>query len=142
MRRELDDALAVLKSVGIRPARFRAPVGIKNVFLASALAARKLQCVGWTVRSGDCLGSRAEGVVENVMRRVRPGAILLLHEGSSVPRQMRVKAISLVLESLTAQGFRCVVPRLDQLRPQAEQNPELTFNRGQTAAANPARLAD
>jgi peptidoglycan/xylan/chitin deacetylase (PgdA/CDA1 family) len=142
LSRELDDTLAVLRSVGARPIRFRPPVGIKNFFLASALKARGLHCVGWTVRSGDCLARRAEDVVERVMPQIRPGAILLLHEGASVPPQVRVKAISLLLESLTAQRFRCVVPHLNQLRSRAKQNPRLTFNRGQPRGANPASVGD
>jgi peptidoglycan/xylan/chitin deacetylase (PgdA/CDA1 family) len=112
--RELDDTLAVLCSAGARPRRFRPPVGIKNVFLAKALAKRGLECVGWTVRSGDWLARRAEDVVENVMTNVRPGAIVLMHEGSNMPRAVRVRAISLVLQSLTASGYRCVVPSFTQ----------------------------
>jgi peptidoglycan-N-acetylglucosamine deacetylase len=116
LRRELDDAIRVLFSAGVRPDCFRPPVGIKHILLAPELKSRGLHCVGWTIRSGDCLGRDAEDVVENVMRQVRPGAILLLHEGPSVPQQMRVTTISLLLESLTAQGYRCVVPGPHQLR--------------------------
>ena len=114
LARELDHALSVLRVAGAQPRRFRAPVGIKNVFLASALAERNMECVGWTVRSGDWLAQKPETVEQNVMRRVRPGAIILMHEGSSVPRPVRVEAISLVLESLTSRGFRCVIPAFAQ----------------------------
>ena len=116
VRRELDDATAVLFSAGARPTRFRPPVGIKNVFLGSELKSRGLHCVGWTIRSGDCLGRRADEVVSSVMRQVRPGSILLVHEGESVPQNLRVRVIAMLLESLTVQGYRCVLPRLDQLR--------------------------
>src|SRR5512133_1012228 len=51
---ELDRTLDVLREVGVRPEFFRAPVGIKHLFLAHALTLRQLQCVGWTIRSGDC----------------------------------------------------------------------------------------
>ncbi|MEO6002149.1 MAG: polysaccharide deacetylase family protein [Opitutus sp.] len=114
LARELDSALAVLRTAGARPGRFRAPVGIKNVFLAGALAARNMECIGWTVRSGDWLAKRPEVVQQNVMRQMRPGAIILMHEGPSVPRPVRVEAISLVLESLTTRGFRCVIPAFAQ----------------------------
>jgi len=114
LARELDDTLAVLRTAGARPRRFRPPVGIKNFFLATALEKRGLECVGWTVRSGDWLAKRAEDVVENVMTRVRPGAIVLMHEGANLPRAVRVRAISLVLRSLTDRGFRCVIPAFTQ----------------------------
>jgi peptidoglycan/xylan/chitin deacetylase (PgdA/CDA1 family) len=113
---ELDDALGILRAANIRPRWFRAPVGIKNFLLPGALAERKLQCVGWSVRSGDCLGRQPEKVVNKVMRHVRPGAIILMHEGPSVPAAVRVKAIAGVLEGLTANNYRCVLPKPDQLR--------------------------
>ncbi len=97
-------------------AGFVPPVGIKNFLLPAALAERKLQCVGWSVRSGDCLGRRPEKVVKKVMRHVRPGAILLMHEGPSVPAAVRVTAIAGVLEGLTANNYRCVLPAPEQLR--------------------------
>lgn len=117
VHRELDAALAVLTPTGVRPTRFRCPVGIKNFFLASALKQRGMHCVGWSIRSGDCLGRSPEDVIVGVVPKIRPGAILLFHEGISVPPQTRVKAISMLLDALTAKKFRCVVPRLEQLRP-------------------------
>jgi peptidoglycan-N-acetylglucosamine deacetylase len=127
LRRELDDALSVLRTAGVRPRWFRPPVGIKNVLLGGALKQRKLQCVGWTVRSGDCLGRTPEVVAANVMRKVQPGAILLMHEGPSVPAHMRVKAMELVLRSLTEAKYRCVLPSADQLLPQTASERELSY---------------
>lgn len=142
LQRELDDGLSVLRSAGARPRRFRPPVGIKNVFLASALKKRELQCVGWTIRSGDCLGRRAEDVVENVMRQVRPGAILLLHEGRSVPASLRVKTIALLLDSLAAQGYRCVIPRADQLCPPSTPSRSTVLSSSRSRAVRPAGITE
>jgi peptidoglycan/xylan/chitin deacetylase (PgdA/CDA1 family) len=113
---QLDEALAVLRESGARPRWFRPPVGIKNFLLPAALAERKLQCVSWSVRSGDCLSRNPETVVAKVLRHARPGAIILMHEGPSVPAAVRVKAIAGVLEGLTADGFRCILPKPAQLR--------------------------
>jgi peptidoglycan/xylan/chitin deacetylase (PgdA/CDA1 family) len=113
---ELDDALVALRTAGASPRRFRPPVGIKNIFLADALKARGLQCVGWSVRSGDCQNRRAETVVATVVRRLAPGAIILVHEGPSVSRAVRVRAIELLLEALAARKFTCVVPAAERLR--------------------------
>jgi peptidoglycan/xylan/chitin deacetylase (PgdA/CDA1 family) len=116
VRAQLDDTLAVLHRSGIRPRWFRPPVGIKNFLLPAALAGRQLQCVGWSIRSGDCLSRRPETVVAKVLRHLRPGAIVLMHEGPSVPQAVRVKAISLLLEALAAQNYRCILPGPNQLR--------------------------
>lgn len=126
---ELDDTIAVLRTQSVRPVLFRAPVGIKNFFLSTALKKRGMHCVGWTIRSGDCLGRRAEDVVETVMRKIRPGAIILLHEGVSVRPDLRVRTISLLLDALSAQGYRCVVPGLELMRPRVERLTQTALSR-------------
>lgn len=113
---ELDQTLDVLERVGIRPTLFRAPVGIKHLFLAHALAVRGLRYIGWSVRSGDCRAASPERLVSKIMRHLRPGAILLLHEGPSMPSAVRVKGIALLLEALAQRNLACVVPDVDQLR--------------------------
>ena len=116
VHRELDQALTVLRASGVRPRWFRPPVGIKNFLLPAALAERKLSCVGWSIRSGDCLSRQPEPIAARVMRHLRPGAIVLMHEGPSVPATVRVKAIGLVLKAITAENYRCILPKPDQLR--------------------------
>ena len=93
-----------------RPSRFRAPVGIKNLFLARALAARGLACVGWTIRSRDSFARDPAAVADHVLRRLRPGAILLMHEGPFLRPEVRVEAIRLVIEQARARGYRFVIP--------------------------------
>jgi peptidoglycan/xylan/chitin deacetylase (PgdA/CDA1 family) len=115
VRRELDPPLRFFHALGIRPRFFRPPVGIKNLFLARELGARAVTCVAWTIRSGDCWGRDPDKIAARVLRRIQPGAIVLLHEGPSVPRAVRVHAIARVLEGLRAQGFACVVPSRAQL---------------------------
>lgn len=113
--RELDECLAVLHPAGVRPVRFRPPVGIKNLWLAPALSARGLTCVGWSARGLERRHGEAEAVAGQVMRGLAPGAILLLHEGPGVPAAIRVHAIRRVLERLQEQGYQCVVPGPEQL---------------------------
>jgi peptidoglycan/xylan/chitin deacetylase (PgdA/CDA1 family) len=113
---ELDRTLEVLEQLGVRPRLFRPPVGIKHFFLARALAQRGLQCVGWSVRSGDCRTSSPEKLVAGMARHVHPGSIILLHEGPSVPLAVRIKGIALLLETLEARGYSCVIPDVLQLR--------------------------
>lgn len=111
--RELDAGLEALREAGIRPTRFRPPAGIKSLWLASALRARGLTCVGWSARGLERWRGDAEAVAASATRRLAPGAILLLHEGPWVPAAVRVTAVRRVLERLQEQGYRCVVPDLD-----------------------------
>lgn len=110
VRRELDEALEALHHNGVQPTRFRPPAGIKNLWLASALRARGLSCIGWSARGLEIRSVNAEAVAARTLRSLAPGAILLLHEGRAVPAAIRVVAIRRVLEKLSQQGYRCVVP--------------------------------
>jgi peptidoglycan/xylan/chitin deacetylase (PgdA/CDA1 family) len=116
VRAELDRATAVLRKAGAEPRWFRPPVGIKNVFLRRELAARGLACVGWNLRTRDCHGRDPARIAARALARVRPGDIILMHEGESVPPSVRVEAIARVLAGLEARGLRCIVPRQEQLR--------------------------
>jgi len=113
--RELDTCLDALRAAGVMPTRFRPPVGIKNLWLASALRARGLTCVGWSARGLERWRGDAEIVAARATRGLAPGAILLLHEGPRVPPAIRVQGIRRVLERLREEGYRCVVPEPDQL---------------------------
>lgn len=110
VQRELDDSLEVLSRENAAVSLYRSPVGIKNLFLRRALAERGLDCVAWTIRSGDALSHSVDAVLRRVERELRPGAILLMHESDRMDASVRVAAICGVLETLDAKGYRCVVP--------------------------------
>ena len=116
VRRELDDASAAFTQLGVHVQRFRAPAGIKNLFLGCALIPRKLACIGWSMRSRDSLAHDPGVVVNRIMKRLRPGAIVLMHEGEKLDARVRVEAISQLLDALAKRGYRCVVPAHEQLR--------------------------
>lgn len=119
LARELDEAMAAYRpAMGEQSVRcFRAPVGIKNLWLRRALRLRQLTCVHWSVRSWDSTARSAETVVEHVMSRVKPGAIVLCHEGERLHPAVRVQAVSELLKRFRAEGYRCVVPSAEQMRP-------------------------
>ncbi len=110
LARELDRGLAVLNGIGVTVRCFRSPVGIKNFRLASALAKRRLECVGWSARGLELTGGDANTVAKRVLRRLRPGSILLLHECPPLPASLRVEAIRCTLERLQESAYRCVIP--------------------------------
>jgi peptidoglycan/xylan/chitin deacetylase (PgdA/CDA1 family) len=113
---ELDATLETLARAGVRPAWFRAPVGIKHLFLHRALVRQELGYVGWSIRSGDCRLRAPEGLAGNVIPRLHPGAIVLVHEGPAVRVPVRVAGIAHLLEELDRRDYTCVIPRADQLR--------------------------
>ncbi len=116
VRSELDTGLSSLSLGGAKPRWFRAPVGIKGLFLTDALRQRGLDCVGWSVRSLDSVSRDPARVAERVDKAVRPGSIVLMHEGSSLSHDVRVQALRMLLERLSRRGVSCILPSFEQLR--------------------------
>jgi peptidoglycan/xylan/chitin deacetylase (PgdA/CDA1 family) len=112
---ELDANLAAVRAAGAEPTRFRPPVGLKSPFLHPQLATRGLAYIAWSARGRERAGPDAPAVAARLWPRVRPGAILLLHEGEAVPPPIRIEAVRLTLARLAAAGYAAVVPRADQL---------------------------
>lgn len=119
LARELDPAQDALRAAGAAARVFRPPVGIKSLFLGPALRRRGLVCVGWSIRSGDCRSQRVERPLARILAAIRPGAIVLLHEGPSVPPPIRVRLIADLLAGLSERGYGCVIPSPDRWMPPA-----------------------
>jgi Predicted xylanase/chitin deacetylase len=119
IRREIDDCAQTLRSTETRPALFfRAPVGMVNPFIHPAVARRGLTLVGWTARGLDTVKRDAVAVAERLEKAATPGAILLLHEGQRAGSDpdFAPRCLELTLQRLSAQGYRFVIPRAEQLR--------------------------
>jgi peptidoglycan/xylan/chitin deacetylase (PgdA/CDA1 family) len=117
--KEIDRCAEWLRSAPDRPARlFRSPVGMRNLFVHPELARRGLILIGWTVRGLDTVQRESNLVAERILRKTKPGAIILLHEGQRVVKdpEFNPRCLELTLSGLTEQGYRCVIPRLEQLR--------------------------
>ncbi len=108
LRRSLD---AVQAACGQRPALFRPPVGLMSPRVAEAADKLSLQIIAWSVRGLDGVSSAsAHRVAARVASRVRPGAIVLLHDGAEhddhVPAA--IAALPRVLDAMSAKGLRSV----------------------------------
>jgi peptidoglycan/xylan/chitin deacetylase (PgdA/CDA1 family) len=119
---EIDLCAELLRTAADRPARFfRAPAGLKNVFLHSELERRGLALIGWTVRGLDTVQRDPTKVADRIVRDLKPGAIVLLHEGQRAEKnpQFNPQCLELTLNRLAEKGYRCVIPRPEQLGPHA-----------------------
>jgi peptidoglycan/xylan/chitin deacetylase (PgdA/CDA1 family) len=82
--REIDAAQeALARASGETPAFFRAPAGLRNVFLAPVLHARGLELVSWTRRGFDTVKSDPAVVLARLARGLAAGDILLLHDAGA-----------------------------------------------------------
>lgn len=81
-RRELIAAQRTFRRVaGREPDFFRAPAGLRNLFLEPALLESGLRLVSWTRRGYDTRERRPEKVLRRLRRGLAAGDILLLHDG-------------------------------------------------------------
>lgn len=110
---EIDGCNAALEGAGLpRASYFRAPVGIKTVFIHPALASRGMTLVAWSARGYDSVVAE-QTATRRILRGLKPGAIVLLHEGRS--DLSRVDVVERVLKGMRDAGFSTVIPDLNTL---------------------------
>lgn len=98
--RELTAAQQTLTAItGVAPRFFRAPAGLRNPFLGPALDRLGLTLATWTRRGFDTR-SNAAAVSRRLLPALKPGAILLLHDGNCARSAVGVPVILDVLPSL------------------------------------------
>lgn len=99
--REIQAAQDTLFSItGVRPKFFRAPAGLRNPFLQPVLSRLGLHLASWTVRGFDTRVKAAEKVKNKLLSGLRPGAILLIHDGNAARTKENIPVILAVLPSL------------------------------------------
>lgn len=101
MAREIRAAQETLAGItGRRPLFFRAPAGLRNPFLDPVLARLGLRLAAWTRRGYDTRTPDADTVSRRLMRDLRAGAILLLHDGNCARTPDGIPVILAVLPVL------------------------------------------
>jgi len=114
---DLERAEALLAGVRGAPGRwFRAPVGIVSPRVAAAARLAGLELVSWTASAKD--GTRRATVasgLRRLVRALRPGAILVLHDGAERGDREPIAPVLLeaLLVEMKARGLRSVT--LDEL---------------------------
>jgi peptidoglycan/xylan/chitin deacetylase (PgdA/CDA1 family) len=103
---------AVQQATGVAPKFFRPPLGHSNPRVFRAARSLGLTVVGWTVRGFDTLDSNPDRIVRRIARRLRPGAVILLHDGNIPPDRLLV-TVKTLLDTIHSLGYEVV--RLDQI---------------------------
>ena len=81
---------------------FRPPFGVTSPNLAKAVAQLKLDVIGWSVRSLDTTAQPVEKIIQRVLKQVKPGAVILLHDD----REKCATVLETVIPSLLKQEYR------------------------------------
>ena len=111
--RDIGDAQKALADItGSAPKFFRAPFGIRTPLTEPALARLGLRCVAWNVRSLDSVDSCADRVAARVVRRLAPGAIVLMHDGMEGRRRRTTAGAPSVIGALPLRAGNAARARL------------------------------
>jgi peptidoglycan/xylan/chitin deacetylase (PgdA/CDA1 family) len=115
MREEVDRGHRCLEEAGIPGSRlFRAPHGLKTFVLVRHVVQRGLRLIAWTdgVYDTDCPSD--EVIYRRALRKLRPGEILLLHDGKQGhDRGPLLRALPRILQACQQRGLAVVtIPEL------------------------------
>ena len=94
------------------PRLFRPPYGAFDATTLALVRQRRMLMVLWSVNPEDYYRPGTKVIVERVMDAVRPGAIVLMHDGGG-DRSQTVAAVPRIVRKLRRRGYRVVsVPSL------------------------------
>jgi peptidoglycan/xylan/chitin deacetylase (PgdA/CDA1 family) len=93
---------AIRATTGYQARFFRAPAGLRNVFLEPVLARHNLRLVSWTRRGFDTVNSDGAQVLARLTQGLRGGDILLLHDAHAARSATGAAVILDVLPRLLA----------------------------------------
>jgi len=103
---ELDKAEKAITVVASKPTLFRPPGGAYNDTVTAEAGRRGYTTILWSIDPGDWRRPSVQHVVDNVMKNIEPGSIVLLHDGQyPLPTP---EAIGIIIDRLRAQGYSIV----------------------------------
>ena len=108
---------AIEKAGGVCPAFYRPPHGDRTPLTVSSVSGHDMTTVTWDDEAGDWATSDPDVVATRILDNVRPGSIILLHDGidgnPGADRSVVVQALPEIIAGLKDRGLQPV--RLDQL---------------------------
>ena len=108
----------IYKASGVRPSLFRLPYGLRTPRLMRVAANLGFAIIGWDNMTNDWdSGKEAEQIAQAILRRTKPGGIIVLHDGRGTrqgfDRTSLLRVLPGILAGLKRQGYELVtVPEL------------------------------
>ncbi len=105
MQADIVQCNAVIKKItGVENSYFRPPYGVTNPPLAKAIKKSGLQSIGWSFRTYDTNKQSALELKETILRKLKNGDIVLLHDRTPDLPQL----LNEILPELQQKGFTFV----------------------------------
>ena len=93
---------------GRKPKLFRFPGGCYGTADQALVKSLGLRSVGWNFASGDAFNSDTRAIVENVLLKAKPGAIVVFHLSGGRQAPKTAEVIRAVVPELRKRGFAFV----------------------------------
>jgi peptidoglycan/xylan/chitin deacetylase (PgdA/CDA1 family) len=107
LRLEMELGTRAIAQAAAPPTLFRPPFGKRPRASARVCAPLGLTSVLWSLDSGDTMPFTASRIAGEVVGRVQPGDIVLMHDGGE-RRQRTIDATRQIVTELSARGYRFV----------------------------------
>jgi peptidoglycan-N-acetylglucosamine deacetylase len=101
---------AIEKVIGVRPNIFRPPYGTRWFGLVPTLLQRGIHLILWSATGYDWKLD-AQGIADAALRELKPGAVILLHDGretrppAEIDRSATVQALPAIIAGARAKGY-------------------------------------
>jgi peptidoglycan/xylan/chitin deacetylase (PgdA/CDA1 family) len=107
MKKDLQTCQCELERVTSQPITlFRPPFGVTNPTIAKAVRQLGYTSIGWSIRTLDTQQSAPDKILARIRKRLKPGAIILLHDRMPGSDQL----VKQILDLLKEQGYTAVRP--------------------------------
>ena len=107
----------VEKWAGYKPRFYRQPTGFRNPKIFHILKELGVTMVGWQIRAFDTQWKNPQAIARRILKKVQPGGIILLHDGSdsaiNEDRTPTLQALPQILQALKDRGMEFLT--LDKL---------------------------
>jgi peptidoglycan-N-acetylglucosamine deacetylase len=105
---EIELGARILAGLGVRPSLFRPPGGSTSARIVKAAAAQGQRVVLWSVDPGDWIpGVSPRQIARSVLSAVRPGSIVILHDGGG-DRSATLAALPRIVRGIRRRHLRLV----------------------------------
>ena len=119
MARDIEMAhQAIYECTGLEPKLFRPPHGFRTPWLMRTVRNLGYTVVTWDNMTSDWNADKSgEEIIRAIIRRVKPGGVIVLHDGRDTrlnyDRSHMLQALPFVIETLMERGFAFVtIPEL------------------------------
>lgn len=109
---------AIYECTGVEPRFFRPPHGFRTPWMMRAIRNLGYTVVTWDNMTSDWKAEKSgQEIVQAILRRARPGGVIVLHDGRAnrlnYDRSHMLQALPFVIETLLEKGFEFVtIPEL------------------------------